>query len=150
MSLSYVGPKGSFEERWIVFALLRDNVQHHIEGGTRTEAFGAVYSISEALGGGQVKIDARALNEQVTRAKVLLARPVDDLAISLLTKTAIHLLWPPRGEHETALVKDTMDSVPGVQRDARTLHDVFGDFVEQLLSITDGAAAGEVVEVIDM
>jgi hypothetical protein len=150
MSLSYVGPKGSFEDRWIVFALLRDNVQHHLEGGTRSPDFADLHAISSALGGGQVKIDARALHAQLERAAVLFPRPIDDLAISLLTKTAFHLLWPPRGEQETALVKDTMDSVPGILGEPRTLHDVFGHFVEQLLAITEGAAEGEVVEVIDM
>ena len=31
MSFLFMGPNGSVESRWITYALLRDNVQHHLE-----------------------------------------------------------------------------------------------------------------------
>jgi len=51
MSLSFTSDKGSFEERWIVYAFLRDCVQHHLEGGTPSSKFSALHKVSEALGG---------------------------------------------------------------------------------------------------
>jgi hypothetical protein len=56
MSLAFSGPGGSLEVRWIVYALLRDNVQHHLEGGKPSAAFSAVHETSE---GKPPALDAR-------------------------------------------------------------------------------------------
>jgi hypothetical protein len=37
MSMSFNGPNGWIEQRWTVYALLRDNVQHHLEDGAPTK-----------------------------------------------------------------------------------------------------------------
>ncbi|HVY44540.1 MAG TPA: hypothetical protein VHB21_01625, partial [Minicystis sp.] len=113
MSLSFVGPRGSFEERWIVYALFRDNVWHHLEGGARTDAFAEVYKMGEALGGQSVKVSARALRSQVERAVDLLERPADDLAVSTRTKSAFSVFFasPPDGP-QTTLARETMEAVP--------------------------------------
>jgi len=151
MSLSFVGPKGSFEERWIVYAVLRDNVWHHLEGGKRTEAFAELYRMGEALGGAPVQVSAVALRAELQRAVDLLQRSGDDLALSVRTKSAFRVFFssPPDGP-ETTLVRESSEAVPFLRGTPNTLDDVFGDLVEHLLAITEDAADGDTVEVIDM
>jgi hypothetical protein len=151
MSLSFVGPRGSFEERWIVYAQLRDNVWHHLEGGQRSDAFAELYKMGEALGGEPVKVSARAIRAQMQKAVDLLDRPTDDLAISVRTKNAFRVFFasPPDGP-ETTLARDSGETVPFLRGSPKTLDDVFGDLVEHLIAITEDATEDDVVEVIDM
>jgi hypothetical protein len=149
MSLSFVGPRGSFEERWIVYALLRDNVQHHLEGGQRTPAFAELYGIAEAIGGPPVKVPAQSLRAQIGRAVDLLDKSIDELAISSRTKTALALRSSLPDDPDTELVRDKMGGVPFLRGTPRTLDEVFGDLVEHLLSITEDALPEDVVEVLD-
>ena len=151
MSLSFVGPRGSFEERWIVYAQLRNNVWHHLEGGARTDAFAELYKMGEALGGHSVKVSARAIREQAKKAVDLLDRPVSDLAISVRTKNAFRVFFAqaPDGP-ETTLAHDSGETIPFLRDNPKTLDDVFGNLVEHLIAITEDATEDNVVEVIDM
>jgi hypothetical protein len=151
MSLSFVGPKGSFEERWIVYAQLRDNVWHHLEGGKRSEAFAELYKMGEALGGESVKVSARAVRIQAQKAVDLLDKPVSDLAISVRTKNAFRIFFAQAAEGpETTLARDSGETVPFLRDNPKTLDDVFGDLVEHLIAITEDASEDDLVEIIDM
>ena len=68
MSLSFHGPKGSLEQRWIYYAMLRDSVQHHIEGGKPTEDFDCLHRVSDALVEHRVTVPALRLRKELERA----------------------------------------------------------------------------------
>jgi hypothetical protein len=146
MSLVFTGPGGSAERRWIVFALLRDNVQHHLEGGTPSEAFQSIHGVASALGGGSVSLDAAALRKELEAARSLTSRPASDLALSTRTLAVISRRWPPPTDQKTELASELGWPIPAADG-AQTLGDVFGDLIEELIRVT-GAGSG-VVEVLD-
>ncbi|WP_437682157.1 hypothetical protein [Sorangium sp. So ce131] len=152
MSLSFSGPSGWIEQRWIVYALLRDSIQHHLEDGQPGDAFEALHSAAAALGGRRVMIPARRLHEELTRARDALGgRSIDALAIGARTRAVLGLRWPPPEGAGTMLVSDWGDSVPllGDPRGDR-LDDVFGHLIDGLLRITEGASETDQVEVTDL
>lgn len=152
MSLSFSTPRGSVEQRWIIYALLRDSVQHHLEGGAPTEGFRHLHSIAEALGGKRVVVPARALRDELLRAQAALSgRPLEDLAISARTRAVLSLSWPPPERRETLLVSEWGGSIPllGDIQGGR-LDDVFGHLLRDLLQITEGAGDADQVEICDL
>ncbi|WP_438001557.1 hypothetical protein WMF26_19470 [Sorangium sp. So ce185] len=152
MSLSFSGPRGWIEQRWIVYALLRDSIQHHLEDGCPSEEFAAIHGAAGALGGQRVVLPAQKLHDELRRARASLAgRPLDALAISGRTRAVLSLRWPPPAERETMLVKDWGDSVPLLgSPPGDSLDDVFGHLLDGLLRITEGASASDHVEVMDL
>ncbi len=149
MSLSFITPRGSLERRWIEFALLRDNVQHHLEGGVPSAAFTNLHRITEALGGKELELPAKALREELLKAEPLLKRPVAELAISMRTRTVVERIWPIPPGAETKLVKDT-SSTSVLDGREKELTDVFGVLLYGLLRITEGAGETEKLRVIDI
>lgn len=153
MSLSYTTSKGSYEQRWIIYAMLRDNVQHHLEGGKPTSSFSEIHAIAQALGGSQVVVSASRLRNELLRAKTdLCPRPLDQLAISLRTRSVLALQWPPPEHRATSLLKESGETVPllGDLPSNSTLDDVFGSLVEGLLRITADCGPDDTVQVVDM
>jgi hypothetical protein len=147
MSLVFSGPGGSTERRWIVYALLRDNVQHHLEGGEPGSSFPAIHAVSSALGGGKAQVSASELKDELERARALDDRPIDDLALSPRTVAVISHRWPPPKDGSTRLASEWGIRVPAAQG-AKTLGEVFGNLIEDLLRVT-GDGDGAEVEVID-
>lgn len=151
MSFSFTTSKGSFEQRWIIYAFLRDNVQHYFENGQPSEAFREIHSIARALGGSKVILSASKLRNELLRAKAdLCGRPVADLAISLRTRSVMSLKWPPPEQPATMLLSATGDSVPLLGELPSTFDGVFGHFIEGLLRITEGCGPEDTVEVFDL
>ncbi|MCU0691245.1 MAG: hypothetical protein MUF54_07585 [Polyangiaceae bacterium] len=151
MSILFSGPKRSVEERWIVFALLRDNVQHHLEAGSPKPEFQALHRVISALGGGVTSVPAVQLHAEMVRARdALVARPIADLAISLRTRSVLTMDWPPPDRRETYLLADVDVTLPLLQPEAKTLGDLFGQFVDELIDITAGASDSDVVEIRDL
>ena len=149
MSLLFHGPKGSAEHRWIDYALLRDNVQHHLEGGSPAGAFTHLHAVADALGGRVVSLPAAEIHAELDRARALLTRPVSELAISTRTHAVVSYAWPPPAEQRTRLVKDESTPLPSLTGRETTLADVFGSLLDDLMRITDGAAAGQQLTVTD-
>lgn len=153
MSLAFVGPGGTVEQRWIFYALLRDNVQHHLENGKPSAEFSALHSVAKALAEGRVRIPARKLHAELLRAReALVDKPAAELAISSRTQGALHLQTPRREKAKSpdTLLLGSPAFIPSLQvQDAATLGDVFGPFLDRLISITDGASEGALVDVID-
>lgn len=149
MSLTFQGPGGAFERRWIVYAMVRDNVQHHLEGGVPTQAFSALHALADALSRGEVSVPAAKLHAELTQALELLERPIDELAVSVRTRAACSLLFPPPTLRATALVSEEDWTLPFPIAGAETLGDVFGSLVEELLRVTAGATPNDVLRVID-
>lgn len=149
MSLSFFGPSGSFERRWIVYAMLRDNVQHHLEGGTPSPAFAALHAVSDALAHGETTVSARTLREQVERARPLTEKPIDELAVSLRTRAVCSLHFPLPETRGTSLASRVDWPTSNVTAGAKTLGDLFGDLVSELLRITEGAGESDLVTIRD-
>jgi hypothetical protein len=152
VSLSFSGPRGGFERRWIVYALFRDNVQHHLEDGTPSAEYGAIHGLGDALGGDAngVEIDAVAVHEQVTRARATLGPlPISALAMSIRTRAVLTVSFPLPEHRGTALVSHLGWVVPFPIDNAKTLGDVFGSFMDELLKVTEGAKPGDLLRVID-
>ena len=152
MSLLFKGPRGSVEQRWIVYALLRDNVQHYLEGGTPTEEFASVHGITEALGGKAVTVGAQALRRELVRAREEISdRPVSELAVSVRTLAVINLLWPPPEKRETMLLSACGRDIPFIDiTGGKTMNDVFGLLLDELIQITKNASIDDIVEIVDM
>ncbi|MGH7294160.1 MAG: hypothetical protein ACRELB_04475 [Polyangiaceae bacterium] len=149
MSLSFFGPAGSFERRWIVYALLRDNVQHHLESKTPTTDFAAIHTIGDALVTGKATVPARKLRDELVRAQTLLDRPAAELAVSRRTRAVCSLRFPLPDTRDTALASSVEWTAPYAIEDAKTLGDFFGSLVSELLRVTDGAGEADVVTVRD-
>jgi hypothetical protein len=149
MSLIFQGPGGSFERRWIVYAMLRDNVQHHLEGGAPSGEFSALHTLGEALSNGEVTVPAPKLRSELLRARVLLDRPADDLAVSVRTRAACNLSFPLPAVSATALAAQEDWTVPFPMEGAETLGDLLGSFLEELLRVATGASDSDVVRAID-
>lgn len=151
MSLAFTGPAGTAEHRWIVYALLRDNVQHYLEeGGAPRGDIEAVHTMDSALGGDGVSVNARQLRRELDRASVLLSRPIALLAVSSETRAILDRSWRPAdaGGSRTT-VADGRVSIPWLSPQARTLDDVFGNLIRSLMAITSAATESDLVEVDD-
>jgi hypothetical protein len=149
MSLAFFGPQGNLEVRWIVYALLRDNVQHYLEGGTPSTRFAELHRLGEALVNERVRVNAERLRKELEQAKsALLHRPVTDLALSARTRAVLSGKWPPVGE-DTVVVGAAALNIPLLHAGIRTMADAFGNLVEELLEITAGAGEDDWVEVVD-
>ena len=149
MSLAFVSRRGSFEAPWIGWALLRDNVAHHLDGGRSPGAYEAIHRLGEGLGRAPVKVPAAEVHACVTRALAgLAARPSSDLALSERTERLLEMGWPIPPTVVTRVVGIT-GQLPWVPGEARTLGDVFEGFCSSLLELTRDAAPTDVLEVHD-
>ncbi len=148
MSISFLSRAGAFEAPWIQYALLRDNVLHHIDAGQMTPRFQELYRIGECLGGATVKVSAVRLREQVQQAQLLCQLPIEKLAVSARTKAVISMdvelpIGPP-----TRIIGIGLN-MPWIAEERNTLGDVFGQIVRKLLQITEGTTESDLVEIVD-
>lgn len=151
MSLLFQAPGGTFEQRWIYYAMLRDNVQHHLEGGAPSEAFSALHAIARVLSAGRVVVPAARLRGELERARdEVLALPMSEFAVSLRTNAVISVTWPLPERRDTMLIRDASSTNIPIDPGMKTLGDAFGHLVVSLLKVTGGAAADDVVEVLDI
>jgi hypothetical protein len=149
MSLTFTGPRGSFERRWIVYAMLRDNVQHHLEHGQPTPAFQHLHSLGQALSTGTFSVPALALRDELGRLASILELPIAELAISVRTQAVLTLLFPLPERSGTMLASDVGWELPFPLDGAMTLQDAFGSLVSELLRVTDGAVPADTLTVVD-
>jgi hypothetical protein len=138
MSLSFIGAGGAFERRWILYALLRDNVQHYLEGGTPGGEFEAIHAISNALGAGAegVEVSASKLRSELAVVGERLRNiPIADLAISLRTRAVTTHCFPLPETRATGLARAVGWAIPFSTAKAETLEQLFGPFIQELLGV---------------
>lgn len=142
-------PGGTVEERWIIYALMRDNVQHHLELGSPSGEFEELHRVEDVLGGQVVQLNALRLRAELCRAQVgLAARPISDLAVSAKTRAVVEGTWPVEREPSTILAADSVAAlVPWLPSDVRTLDQVFGNLIRSLLGVTSGVGPHDLIEV---
>ncbi len=151
MSLSFKSRKGTVEQRWIYYAMLRDNVQHHLEGGAPGGDFEALHAVGSALTLGRVAVPAGRLHDELVVARgALAAKPMHEFAVSLRTQAVVSLKWPPPERRETTVVG--AHGSAGLPTDASmtTLGDAFGHLLDALIDLSEGAQETDVIEVVDL
>lgn len=150
MSLCFSSPRGEVEQRWIVYALLRDNVQHHLERGTQTPEFQELHRVAEALGGRRVTLNALRLRRELEKAQASLSgRPIEQLAVSAHTRAAINGVWPPDLEATTVVGPDAR-TIGWLRPEMRNLDQAFGPLIRRLLELTEDARDEDSIEVTDV
>lgn len=149
MSLTFIGPAGSCELPWIQYALLQDNVEHHLKGTETDAAFSELHHVGDAVGGPSVITSAARLHQELLAAQVLCDWSVEKLAISARTKAVLFdpLADLPVGVDTEAL--SPLQRLPGISPVSQTLGDVFGTLITMLLQITQGASTTDQLEIID-
>lgn len=148
MSLSFTSTRGAIECRWIEYALLRDNAQHHLEGALSEAGLEALHAPAAALGGDPVQLDARALADALREVeRVVLPMPIERLAISDRTRAVLFRRWPLPAVGNTRELAEA-EHRPAVTQRAHTLDEVFGALVRGLRSISE--TAGTTIEVRDL
>lgn len=129
---------------WSSYAILRDNVQHYIEGGEPSAAFAALHAVEAAVDGGEAAIDAVRLRDEVTRAWHALARKTAGAAALSLRTRAI--LTGARGKptrRGTLPAASVGWRLPAALPDGAPLLRAARAFVRATLELTATAAAGE-------
>lgn len=149
MSLTFIGPSGTIERRWIVYAMLRDNVQHHLEGGRPSGEFDALHGMADALLYGETTVSAATLSNEMSRLLPLLEKPISELAVSNRTQAVQHFAFPLPQNLETCLAAQIEWRPTYPLQGASTLGDVIGNIVAELQRITAQAGLDDVVKVID-
>lgn len=149
MSLSFVGPGGSFETPWIRYAILRDNVLHHLDRQSPSLQFVSLYTVAAALGGSRITVNACQLASEVDRIiRELGPVSASQLAISARTQAVLRFepMLPVSGP--TELLPESI-SLPWLDTSAETIGEIFKSLLANLRRITDGAGELDQVEVFD-
>lgn len=148
MKLILDGHGGARACDWSGYALLRDNVQHFIEEGTPTPRFAALHEIETAVDAGRCSVDAARLRNEVLRAWYMLwAVPLVRAAVSLRTRAIL------TGSDEVPPVDGTVCAeragwqLPVDSAGSEPVAGAAKRFVAVVLSVTDQAGKGDVVEV---
>lgn len=131
---------------WTDYALLRDNVQHFLEKGGVTDRFAALHGIERAVDEGAALVPAAKLRGEVLRAWCSLWQvQLTDAAISLRTRALMTgaLGSSVRG---TLVARQAGWPLP-VGLEAGRVPEAAWHFVEGVLSLTDTAVDGDVLEV---
>ena len=130
------------------YALLRDNILHHLEHGRPSASFVEVYRIGQVLGGASQLLRATKLSEELAQARALCERPIDDLALSSRTRAVLSVKQELPSGPPTERV-GLMRSLPWLPSRAQRLGDVFGYLIDSLLSITRSAQDEDLVQVFE-
>jgi hypothetical protein len=148
VKLVFIGRAGVLTCEWSDYALLRDNVQHFIEGGEPSERFRALHAIETAVDRGRSVVDAACLRGEVLRAWNALSRlPLDRAAVSIRTRailTGSANTPPSRG---TVLAEQVGWELPASAGGPDAVADAARRFVALVLDLTEGAVDGDELEV---
>jgi hypothetical protein len=147
MKLVLMGPSGKLRCSWASYALLRDNVQHFIEGGAPSARFEALHSLERALEQESVPIDAARLRGEVLRAWCALWRiDCQNAAISLRTRAVLTGSASEPTQRDTIEAKAAGWELPLQADDATPIPRAAGDFVGGVLKMTEAAVDGDLLE----
>ena len=148
MSLSVTGPGDTAEHRWITYALLCDNMLHHLERAPRTVV--ESYTRRPMPAAGAWRSAHGCLRGELEMAAHLLDRPISDLAISARTPAVLDKPWTrPEGQDRTTAPVLEELSLASLAPGAHTLTDAFGNLIRSLLNIPAGASEDDIFSVED-
>lgn len=129
---------------WRDYAILRDNIQHYIEGGAPSADFECLHGFERAVDEGQHRVNAVALRAEVQRAWYELRRVhVCHSAISRRTHAIVAELpvLPLERSTRRRELAERLRTVPG--REAMRLQEVVEPFVTGILRVTQNAQQGD-------
>jgi hypothetical protein len=148
MKLVFTGRAGAGLCDWESFALLRDNVQHFVEGGAQSGRFSAMHGIARAVDGDAYVVDAVRLRLEVLQAwSALWPVSVDDAAISSRTRSVRKGKAVPAGGSVTTLATAEVDLRRFAGNGSTPIPKAAESFVAAVLSLTQTAVAGDQLEV---
>jgi hypothetical protein len=148
LKLVFTGPAGAGLCDWESFALLRDNVQHFVEGGVQSGRFSALHGIARAVDGDAYEVDAVRLRLEVLQAwRALWTVRVDGAAISSRTRAIREGRTVPPGGSVTGPVLDEVDLAQFIGHLSEPVPKAAEAFIATVLSLTNAAVAGDRLEV---
>jgi len=147
--LLLTGPSGSGRISWNAYAMLRDNVQHHLEGGVPSARFRALHALERAVDRGTHRVDAARLRGEIMGAWYGLVKlGVDEAAISFRTRSIMTGCPTPPVRRGTARPRLTGWNLPiSASSDEPSLVRHVLGLVVTVLRITETAVDGDVVVV---
>ena len=148
MKLVFTGRAGAGLCDWESFALLRDNVQHFVEGGMQSGRFSALHGIAKAVDGDACVIDAVRLRLEVLQAwNALWPVRVDGAAVSSRTRAVREGRALPAGGSVTTPATTEVDLQRFAGNRSAPVPKAAESFVAAVLSLTQTAVAGDELEV---
>jgi hypothetical protein len=133
---------------WSGYALLRDNVQHFIEGGEPTDRFTALHGIERAVDDGQCFVDAARLRGEVLRAWYALSRvPLEQAAVSLRTRAILTASTEAPTARGTVLAQKIGWALPVNLDGSEAVAEAAKSFVTAVLALTERVVDGDRLEV---
>ena len=147
MRLVVTGRGESRDFDWESYALLRDNVQHFVEGGAPSGRFRALHSLSTAVDRESCLVDAVRLRLEVLQTVAALREvPLERAAVSDRTHEIHDQLHPPAGT--SGSTSGAGNAAAGTRGDrTMPLPRVALDFVDAVLAVSAHAVAGDKLEV---
>lgn len=147
MSLTMVGQQASYEFRWRRWALLRDVVATHLEGGNTGSRFPCFASIGRALGVSSMAVSASELADELRQIREALARhPVEDLVLGPITA---RVLYPTITlEAARPLTRNELSQVAPIG-DEKTLDQYFASMLDSMLDVCAHPSQDGTIEVHD-
>jgi hypothetical protein len=133
---------------WESYALLRDNVQHFLEGGEPSVRFPALHAIERAVDNGQETIDAARLRGEVLLAWCSLWNiELEHAAISLRTRAFLTGGAPQAEVRGTLSARSAGWPLPLRGRPQAPIPGVAWRFILTVLTLTETAVDGDTIDV---
>lgn len=142
-----LGQGASYEFRWRRWALLRDAVVAHLEGGTSGSRFPQFAAIGNALGVASVRLPGAALAAELEAIRSgFAAHTLDDLVMGVSTASVLY----PNVQLEAARPLSNAErhhiAPPG---ESRTLDQYFSAMLESMLQVAEHPDRDGTIEVLD-
>lgn len=142
MKLWIAGTRLAVECDWALCTSLRDNVQHHLEGGRPSGTFPAIHALADRCWApASVSVESRQLRGELERARALESLPIGRLAMSIRSRAALTGAPVAPAVRGTELVRLVGWRAPVRVVGATSLGNVLGDTMRRLLEFC--AAAGD-------
>jgi len=127
---------------WRVYALFRDNVQHYLEHGQPRPQFQTLHALEDAVDGAALRVPTQALRQEIQAAwPALEGMMLKQCAISLRTRALMTGCRAAPSVRGTVLARLAGWELPVRGEDRQLLYELLGDFVNELLWLTQRAGA---------
>lgn len=149
MIIRFSGPLGGFRTGAEQVLLLRDNVQHHLQGGVPSPEYPRIHAMADVVfAAGPATFPAADLWSELTRAfRRLEHLEYRELAMSIRTRAILTHTRALPAVRGTALVRMTGWRVPMATAGVSTLGELFQSLLTRLDIFTDAGRAPWNVEI---
>jgi hypothetical protein len=149
MRLSVAGAELTTECDWELCTALRDNVQHHLESGMPSGHYPAIHALADRCWATtDVSVSAAQLHAELGQAWAALGRlGIERFAIGIRSRAALTGAQTAPTVRGTVLLRLTGWKSPLRLAEARTLGDVFGNLIGQLMDFSQRAGRAGCIEI---